>query len=140
VPVPKDKMGEAPFSVDANLLHTSSEGKVLEDPAVEAPDYVYQRTVNPEDAPDQPEFIEIGFDRGDPVALNGRRCRPRKCSLRSTIGRQARGGAARPRRGPLCRHEVPRHLRDARRHVLLAARRGIERSRSTAARRISRTS
>ena len=61
IPVAKDKRGEAPFSVDANLLHTSSEGKVLEDPAVDAPDYVYQRTVNPEDAPDQPEFIEITF-------------------------------------------------------------------------------
>ena len=71
VSVPKDKRGEAPFSVDANLLHTSSEGKVLEDPAVAAPDYVYQRTVNPEDAPDTPEFIEITFAKGDPVAING---------------------------------------------------------------------
>jgi len=71
IPVAKDKRGEAPFSVDANLLHTSSEGKVLEDPAVEAPDYVYQRTVNPEDAPDTPEFIEIGFERGDAVSING---------------------------------------------------------------------
>ncbi|MBK0398074.1 argininosuccinate synthase [Limibaculum sp. M0105] len=71
VQVPKDKRGEAPFSVDANLLHTSSEGKVLEDPAQEAPDYVYQRTVNPEDAPDQPEYIEIGFEKGDPVSING---------------------------------------------------------------------
>jgi argininosuccinate synthase len=65
IPVAKDKRGEAPFSVDANLLHTSSEGKVLEDPAVEAPEYVYQRTVSPEDAPNEPEFIEIGFERGD---------------------------------------------------------------------------
>ncbi|MEM7522493.1 MAG: argininosuccinate synthase [Pseudomonadota bacterium] len=71
VPVPKDKRGEAPFSVDANLLHTSSEGKVLEDPAQAAPDYVYQRTVAPEDAPDEAEFIEIGYERGDPVSLNG---------------------------------------------------------------------
>jgi argininosuccinate synthase len=71
VPVPRDKMGEAPFSVDANLLHTSSEGKVLEDPAVAAPDYVYQRTVHPEDAPDEPEFIDIAFEKGDPVALDG---------------------------------------------------------------------
>jgi len=69
--VPTDKRGEAPFSVDANLLHTSSEGKVLEDPAQEAPDIVYQRTVAPEDAPDAPEFIEIAFDKGDPVALDG---------------------------------------------------------------------
>ncbi len=71
VPVPKDKRGEAPFSVDANLLHTSSEGKVLEDPADEAPDYVYQRTVAPEDAPDMPEHIEITFEKGDAVAING---------------------------------------------------------------------
>ncbi|MEE3099577.1 MAG: argininosuccinate synthase [Pseudomonadota bacterium] len=76
VPVPKDKRGEAPFSVDANLLHTSSEGKVLEDPAVDAPDYVYQRTVNPEDAPDAPEFIEVTFDKGDAVAINGEAMSP----------------------------------------------------------------
>ncbi|MEL6278401.1 MAG: argininosuccinate synthase [Pseudomonadota bacterium] len=76
VPVPKDKRGEAPFSVDANLLHTSSEGKVLEDPAEAAPDYVYQRTVSPEDAPDQPEFIEIDFKKGDPVAVNGEAMSP----------------------------------------------------------------
>ncbi|MEE9329414.1 MAG: argininosuccinate synthase, partial [Parvularculaceae bacterium] len=62
IEVPKDKRGEAPFSVDANLLHTSSEGKVLEDPAVPAPDYVYMRTVDPVDAPDTPEVIEVGFE------------------------------------------------------------------------------
>ena len=71
IPIAKDKRGEAPFSVDANLLHTSSEGKVLEDPAVEAPDYVYQRTVNPEDAPGTPEYVEIGFQAGDAVSING---------------------------------------------------------------------
>ncbi|MEM7320248.1 MAG: argininosuccinate synthase [Pseudomonadota bacterium] len=71
IPIAKDKRGEAPFSVDANLLHTSSEGKVLEDPADMAPDYVYQRTVHPEDAPDTPEFIEIGFEKGDAVSING---------------------------------------------------------------------
>jgi len=71
IPVPADKQGEAPFSVDANLLHTSSEGKVLEDPGVAAPDYVYQRTVDPEDAPDTPETITIGFERGDAVSING---------------------------------------------------------------------
>ncbi len=76
VPVPKDKRGEAPFSVDANLLHTSSEGKVLEDPADEAPDYVYQRTVAPEDAPDTPEYIEVSFDKGDAVAINGEAMSP----------------------------------------------------------------
>jgi argininosuccinate synthase len=68
--VTKDKRGEAPFSVDANLLHTSSEGKLLEDPAVGAPDYVYQRTVSPEEAPDTPEIIEIAFERGDAIAIN----------------------------------------------------------------------
>ena len=76
IPVAKDKRGEAPFSVDANLLHTSSEGKVLEDPAVEAPEYVYQRTVNPEDAPNEPEFIEVGFERGDAVSINGEMLSP----------------------------------------------------------------
>ncbi len=76
IPIAKDKRGEAPFSVDANLLHTSSEGKVLEDPAIEAPDYVYQRTVAPEDAPDTPEHIEITYERGDPVALNGKPLSP----------------------------------------------------------------
>ena len=71
IPVPKDKQGEAPFSVDANLLHTSSEGKVLEDPGVEAPEYVYQRTVNPEDAPDRAETVTIGFEKGDAISVNG---------------------------------------------------------------------
>ena len=70
IEIAKNKRGEAPFSVDANLLHTSSEGIVLEDPAVPAPDYVYQRTVAPEDAPDTPEVIEIGFERGDAVSIN----------------------------------------------------------------------
>ena len=71
IPVPKDKRGESPFSTDANLLHTSSEGKVLEDPWEEVPDYVFSRTANPEDAPDTPEIITIDFERGDGVALNG---------------------------------------------------------------------
>ncbi|ARS28488.1 argininosuccinate synthase [Sphingomonas sp. KC8] len=71
IPVPKDKRGESPFSTDANLLHTSSEGKVLEDPWEEVPDYVFSRTVNPEDAPDSPEIITVDFERGDAVAING---------------------------------------------------------------------
>ena len=71
IPIATDKRGEAPFSVDANLLHTSSEGKVLEDPAVDAPEYVYQRTVSPEDAPNEAEYIEIGFKKGDAVSING---------------------------------------------------------------------
>lgn len=76
IPIAKDKRGEAPFSVDANLLHTSSEGKVLEDPAVMAPDYVFQRTVHPEDAPNEPEYIEVGFERGDAVSINGQAMSP----------------------------------------------------------------
>ncbi|WOK35131.1 argininosuccinate synthase [Sphingomonas sp. C3-2] len=71
IPVPKDKRGESPFSTDANLLHTSSEGKVLEDPWEEVPEYVFSRTVSPEDAPDSPEIITIDFERGDAVAING---------------------------------------------------------------------
>ncbi len=71
IPIAKDKRGEAPFSVDANLLHTSSEGLVLEDPGTPYPDYVPQRTVDPEQAPDTPEIVTIGFERGDPVAVNG---------------------------------------------------------------------
>jgi argininosuccinate synthase len=76
IPVAKDKRGEAPFSVDANLLHSSSEGKVLEDPNVEPPPYVFQRTVAPEDAPDEPTVITIGFEHGDPVSINGTRMSP----------------------------------------------------------------
>jgi argininosuccinate synthase len=71
IPIAKDKRGDAPFSVDANLLHASSEGKVLEDPAEMVPDYVYSRTVSPEDAPDKPTFIEVGFEKGDPVSIDG---------------------------------------------------------------------
>lgn len=76
IEIPKDKRGEAPFSVDANLLHTSSEGKVLEDPGVVAPEYVYQRTDDPVTAPDTPEMIEIGFERGDAVSINGKAMSP----------------------------------------------------------------
>ncbi len=71
IPVPKDKRGESPFSTDANMLHTSSEGKVLEDPWEEVPGYVYSRTVDPQDAPDAPETITVDFERGDAVAVNG---------------------------------------------------------------------
>ena len=76
IPVPKDKLGEAPFSVDANMLHSSSEGKVLEDPAEEAPNYVFQRTVDPTEAPDVVTEIEIGFEKGDAVSLNGEQMSP----------------------------------------------------------------
>jgi len=76
IPVPKDKRGEAPFSVDANLLHISAEGKILEDPAEEPPEYVYSRTVRPEDAPDSPTYLEIGFEKGDAVSVDGTHLSP----------------------------------------------------------------
>ena len=76
IPIAKDKRGEAPFSTDANLLHTSSEGKVLEDPAEEVPDYVYSRTDDPEDAPEEPAYVTIDFERGDPVAVDGKKLTP----------------------------------------------------------------
>jgi argininosuccinate synthase len=76
IPVAKDKRGEAPFSVDANLLHSSSEGKVLEDPAVEPPPYVYQRTIAPEDAPDKATIVTIGFEKGDAVSIDGKKLSP----------------------------------------------------------------
>lgn len=76
IEITKDKRGEAPFSVDANLLHSSSEGKVLEDPAVEAPEFVHMRTISPEEAPDQPETITISFERGDACAINGEAMSP----------------------------------------------------------------
>jgi argininosuccinate synthase len=78
IPIAKDKRGESPFSTDANLLHTSSEGKVLEDPAQETPDYVYSRTVDPEQAPDKPTYITVDFEKGDPVAIDGEKLSPAK--------------------------------------------------------------
>src|SRR5271168_1517665 len=88
IPIAKDKRGEAPFSVDANLLHVSSEGKVLEDPAQEVPDYVYSRTLDPEDAPDQPTYIEIDFSKGDPIAIDGEPLSP--ASLLTRLNELAR--------------------------------------------------
>jgi len=76
IPIAKDKRGEAPYSVDANLLHISAEGKVLEDPWVEAPEFVYSRSVAPEKAPDQAEYVEVEFLSGDPVAVNGQKLSP----------------------------------------------------------------
>ncbi len=133
VPIPKDKRGEAPFSVDANLLHTSSEGKILENPAEPAPDFVYQRTVNPGGRAGQ------GGDHRDRLRERRPGQRRRRAAVaRGAAGaaerarRAARGGPARPGRGPLCRHEVARNLRDARRHDLAGgASRDRVRSRST---------
>jgi argininosuccinate synthase len=76
IPIARDKRGEAPFSVDANLLHVSAEGKVLEDPWTETEEFVFSRTVAPEAAPDTPEYVEIAFERGDPVAIDGERLSP----------------------------------------------------------------
>jgi argininosuccinate synthase len=94
IEVAKDKRGEAPFSVDSNLLHTSSEGKVLEDPFSEAPDYIYQRTISPYEAPNKPEIIEIEFDKGDAIAINNKKLSPaniltklNEIGARNAIGR-----------------------------------------------------
>jgi argininosuccinate synthase len=89
IPIAKDKRGEAPFSVDANLLHASSEGKVLEDPGVEVPDYVYSRTIDPEAAPDRATVIAVEFERGDPVAIDGKRLSPAALLARlNELGRE----------------------------------------------------
>jgi argininosuccinate synthase len=89
IPIAKDKRGEAPFSTDANLLHTSSEGKVLENPAEEVPDYVYSRTDDPGAAPDKPHHVTIDFERGDPVALDGKKLSPAELLARlNTLGRR----------------------------------------------------
>ncbi len=89
IPIAKDKRGDAPFSVDANLLHASSEGKVLEDPAKEVPDYVYSRTINPEDAPDKASYITVDFERGDAVAIDGKTLSPAALLGRlNELGRQ----------------------------------------------------
>jgi argininosuccinate synthase len=89
IPIAKDKRGDSPFSTDANLLHTSSEGKVLEDPAQETPDYVYSRTVDPENAPDKPSYITIDFEKGDAVAIDGEALSPAKLLTRlNDLGRE----------------------------------------------------
>jgi argininosuccinate synthase len=89
IPIARDKRGDAPFSVDANLLHASSEGKVLEDPAQEVPDYVYSRTLDPEAAPDQPSYLTVGFERGDAVAIDGAALSPASLLARlNELGRQ----------------------------------------------------
>ena len=78
IPIPRDKKGESPFSVDDNLYHTSTEGKVLEDPKKQAPEYIYQRTVSPEKAPSKPSYVTIGFKKGDPVSINSKKLQPAK--------------------------------------------------------------
>ena len=76
IPIPKDKKGASPFSVDDNLFHTSTEGKVLEDPKNAAPEYIFQRTVSPEKAPNKSSFVSIGFKNGDPITVNGKKLSP----------------------------------------------------------------
>jgi argininosuccinate synthase len=89
IPIAKDKRGEAPFSVDANLLHASSEGKVLEDPSGEVPDYVYSRTEDPQDAPDKPDYVTVDFERGDAVAVDGKKLKPAELLTQlNTLGRK----------------------------------------------------
>ncbi len=89
IPIAKDKRGEAPFSTDANLLHTSSEGKVLEDPGEEVPDYVYSRTVDPEQAPNEPAYVTVDFERGDAVAVDGKSLSPAQLLAQlNTLGRR----------------------------------------------------
>jgi len=78
IPIPKDKKGAPPFSVDDNLYHTSTEGKVLEDPKKQAPEYIFQRTVSPEKAPNKPSYVTIGFKKGDPISVNNKKLSPAK--------------------------------------------------------------
>ena len=117
IPIAKDKRGDAPFSTDANLLHVSSEGKVLEDPAEETPAYVYSRTVHPEDAPDKPTIVEIAFREGRSGRDRRQGDEPRDAAHRPQQARPRQWHRpARSGRKPLRRHEVARHVRDARRH------------------------
>ena len=141
IPIAKDKRGEAPFSVDANLLHASSEGKVLEDPGVEVPDYVYSRTIDPEAAPDKATVIAVDFERGDPVAIDGQKLSPAALLARlNELGRENGIGrldlvenrfVGMKSRGM---YETPGGT------ILLQAHAASSRSRSTAAPRTSRTS
>ena len=87
IPVPSDKKGAPPFSVDDNLFHTSTEGKILEDPSKQAPEFIFQRTVSPEKAPNKPSYVTIGFKNGDAISINNKKCSPRKLlTLLNNIG------------------------------------------------------
>jgi argininosuccinate synthase len=87
IPVPSDKKGAPPFSVDDNLFHTSTEGKVLEDPSKPAPEFIFQRTVSPEKAPNKPSYVTIGFKNGDPISINNKKYSPSKLlSILNNIG------------------------------------------------------
>jgi len=111
IPIAKDKRGEAPFSTDANLLHTSSEGKVLEDPGSEVPDFVYSRTADPETAPDKPAYVTIDFERGDAVAVDGKTLKPAALlTALNALGRTHAVGRLDLVEEPLRRHEIARHV------------------------------
>ena len=87
IPVPSDKKGAPPFSVDDNLFHTSTEGKILEDPSKQAPEFIFQRTVSPEKAPNKPSYVTIGFKNGDPISINNKKRSPSKLlTLLNNIG------------------------------------------------------
>lgn len=87
IPVPSDKKGAPPFSVDDNLFHTSTEGKILEDPSKQAPEFIFQRTVSPEKAPNKPSYVTIGFKNSDAISINGKKCSPSKLlTLLNNIG------------------------------------------------------
>jgi argininosuccinate synthase len=87
IPVPSDKKGAPPFSVDDNLFHTSTEGKILEDPSKQAPEFIFQRTISPEKAPNKPYYVTIGFKNGDAISINGKKCSPSKLlTLLNNIG------------------------------------------------------
>ena len=148
IPIPRGKRGEAPYSTDANLLHISYEGKALEDPWIEPDDEMYTRTVSPEAAPDKPTYVEIGFERGDPVSRRRRELvtgEPAAAAERPRRGQRDR--AAGPGREPLRRHEIAWRLRDTRRdgaaggasgdreHHARSRRRRISRTRSCLATR-----
>ena len=93
IPIPKDKKGAPPFSIDDNLFHTSTEGKVLENPKNSAPEFIFQRTVSPEKAPGKPSFVTIGFKNGDPISVNSKKLSPSKLleKLNSLAGKNGIG-------------------------------------------------
>ena len=127
IPIAKNKRQEAPYSMDANLLHISYEGLALEDPWVEYTEDMFTRSVAPENAPDTPRTLEIEFEKGDPVAINGERMSPAAMlTALNKYGGDNGIGSPRHRRVPICGHEVSRGVRNPGGTLLLHARRGIE--------------
>ena len=125
--LPRTKRAKPPFSVDANLLHSSSEGKILEDPNAEPPPVVYQRTISPEEAPDKATIISIGFRRGDAVSLNGKEQSPANLLTRlNELGHDNGIGRVDLVESRFGWHEVARRLRNPGGTILLHAHRAIE--------------